>query len=294
MIAQFLGLPVAVRHVAVEHQRGGLGGHPTDEGIYVGVAALAIVGVGAVVLVVGVDKLVALNLVADVVVAEAGVEHQLGREEVVGQRHVVRLRHGERWIAIGQRCGDAAVDVWVELADAGSRDAHGVGESEIGSRRDVVTHAARRHEVAIVLVEVTLAVLGILHALEGVLVAQTQAGVVFLLGQFVLRVTGHDALQVAVEHAVIGIEYVLTVNDIIESAVALVASADELRACLQRLPFAKVKCQVGLTRVACAPGTRIGVEIAQSEPHHAGHIIVRGTRAVAGRVVVEEIAQRQL
>ena len=85
MITQFFGFPVTVGHVAVEHQRGGLGCHPTDEGVDISVAALAVVGVGAVIFVVGIDKLVALNLIADIVVVEAGIEHQLRREEVVGQ-----------------------------------------------------------------------------------------------------------------------------------------------------------------------------------------------------------------
>ena len=95
MIAQLLRLPVTVGHIAVEHQRRGLGGYPPDEGIHVGVSALAVVGVGAVVLVVSVDELIVFYLIADVVVAEADVEHHLRHEEVVGQRHVVRLHHGE-------------------------------------------------------------------------------------------------------------------------------------------------------------------------------------------------------
>ena len=84
MIPEFLCLPVTVRHVTVEHQRRGLGGYPPDESIYGGVSALTVVGIGAVVLVVSVDELIVFYLVADVVVAEADVEHQFRREEIVG------------------------------------------------------------------------------------------------------------------------------------------------------------------------------------------------------------------
>ena len=186
--------------------------------------------------------------------AEADVEHHFRCEEVVGQRHVVRLHYGERRIAVGERCRVGAVGVGIELADAWSRDAHGVGQSEVGCRRDVAD-ASRRNEIAIVFVEVAVAVLGIFHALEGMLVAQAEACVVLLLGELILCIACHDALQVAVEHAAGVVEHVVAVDDVVETAVALVASADELRARLQRLSLAEVECQVSLPGMAGAPRT---------------------------------------
>ena len=142
MIVQLFGFPVTVRHVAAEHQRGVLAGCPTDEGIHVGVSALAVVGVCAVVFIISVNELVIFYLITDVVVAEADVEHQFRCEEVVGQRHVVRLHYGERRIAVGERCRVGAVGVGIELTDARSRDAHGVGQTEVGCRRDVIAHTS--------------------------------------------------------------------------------------------------------------------------------------------------------
>ena len=110
--------------------------------------------------------------------------------------------------------------------------------------------------------EVAVAVFRILHILKGMLIAQSEPRIVLLLRQLVLSISGHDALQVAVAHTVIGIVYVLTVNDIIEAAVAFVASADELGARLQRLSLSEVQCQVGLPCMAGAPSLRVGVEVA--------------------------------
>ena len=84
----------------------------------------------------------------------------------------------------------------------------------------------------------------------------------------------HHLLQVAVEHAAIGVEHVLAVDSIVETAVALVAPADELGACFQRLSLSKVQCQVGLARVAGAPGVRVGVEVRQGQACHAGDVAV--------------------
>ena len=141
--------------------------------------------------------------------------------------------------------------------------------------------------------EVALAVFCILHTFKSVLVAQSKTCVVLFLRQLVLGITRHDTLQVAVEHAAIGVEHVFTIHSVVESAVALVAPANELGACLQGLSLSKVQCQVGLARVAGAPRTRVGVEVAQCQPYHICHIIVCGTRAIVCRIIVEEIAERQ-
>ena len=141
--------------------------------------------------------------------------------------------------------------------------------------------------------EVAVAVLGIFHALEGVLVAQAEARVVLLLGELILRITGHDTLQVAVEHTGISIEHIDAVDNVVEAAVALVAPADEFRARLQRLSFAEVEGEVGLPGMTGTPRVRIGVEVAQREPHHVCDMIIYRSHAVVARIVVEEIAQRQ-
>ena len=133
--------------------------------------------------------------------SEVNVHHQLRGERVNNESEVVRLLHVEVAVSVGyRRIVHATLNVGVKIGDAGARDAHVVGQSDVLRGCEVVGQAGRGHEVAVVCMEVGAVAEHILHALPGVLVAHTGLRAELPERSRILGIAGEDVVEVFIVH----------------------------------------------------------------------------------------------
>ena len=103
--------------------------------------ALYHVAIGSIQYIVVIIEAVLRDAVISEVMVQVQVEHQLRGEHIVDQRHIVGLLHVQVRITISQGDGVGLVDVWIQVRDAWTRDAHVVGQAKVAACSEVVLQA---------------------------------------------------------------------------------------------------------------------------------------------------------
>ena len=108
------------------------------------------------------------------------------------------LLHVEVGITIVECDGVRLIDIRVEVRDAGTADAHVVGEAEVAALGDGVLQAGAGHEAAVAGAEVMAIAEVILHVLPGVLIAYARLHAHLVEVAHIFAIAGEDLVLILV------------------------------------------------------------------------------------------------